>query len=263
VSHAHGALYKGKKCGTFGDIAAMSMMAGKSFAIGEGGMMVTNDNTLFQRVAAFGFYELTGGPSNFAKSEPTINLPKLTPFRGLPIGGYKHRLNQTCAALGRGQLKHYDQRIAEIQKAQNRFWDLLKGVPGLHPHRPDPKSGSTIGGGYSSRGLYRAEELGGLPCAKFCEAVQAEGVAMCNAGANAPLHLHEMFHSADVLHQGQPTVVAFGQRDVRQGKGTLPVSESMSEIAFGIPWFKHDRPEQIEQYANAYKKVALQADKLG
>nr|MDQ3398078.1 DegT/DnrJ/EryC1/StrS family aminotransferase [Deinococcota bacterium] len=37
VSHAHGTLYKGQMCGTFGDVAAMSMMAGKSFAIGEAG----------------------------------------------------------------------------------------------------------------------------------------------------------------------------------------------------------------------------------
>jgi dTDP-4-amino-4,6-dideoxygalactose transaminase len=262
VSHAHGALYKGRKVGTFGDIAAMSMMAGKSFAIGEGGMMVTNDNLLFQRCAAFGFYERTGGPSNFAKSQAEVNDPSLTPFRGMPIGGYKHRINQTCCAMGRVQLKYYDQRIAEIQKAQNRFWSLLEGVPGLRPHRPDPKSGSTIGGGYSSRGLYYAEELGGLPCDKFCAAVQAEGVTMCNAGANTALHVHAMFHSADVLHQGKPTMVAFGQRDVRQGEGSLPVSESIAEIAFGIPWFKHDRPEQIEQYANAYRKVALQAEKL-
>jgi dTDP-4-amino-4,6-dideoxygalactose transaminase len=262
VSHAHGALYKGKKVGTFGDIAAMSMMAGKSFPIGEGGMMVTNDNALFQRVAAFGFYELTGGPSNFAKSQPTVTLPELTPYRGLPLGGYKHRLNQTCSAMGRVQLKHYDARIAEIQKAQNRFWSLLEGVPGLRPHRPALDSGSTVGGAYSARGLYYAEELGGLSCEKFCEAVRAEGVAACTPGSNAPLHIHAMFHTADVLHQGKPTMIAFGQRDVRQGEGALPVAESIAEIAFGIPWFKHDRPDQIEQFANAYRKVALQAEKL-
>lgn len=261
VSHAHGALYKGKKVGTFGQIAAMSMMAGKSFPIGEGGMMVTNDNTLFQRVAAFGFYELTGGPSNFAKSQPTVTLPELTPYRGLPIGGYKHRLNQTCAAMGRVQLKHYDARIAEIQKAMNHFWDLLDGVPGIRAHRPAKSSGSTMGGWYSARGLYRAEELGGLSCEKFCQAVNAEGVP-CAPGANFALHLHNMFHTADILHQGKPTMVAYGQRDVRQGKGTLPVSESISQIAFTVPWFKHDRREQIEQYANAYRKVALQAEKL-
>ena len=42
VSHAQGGLYKGRKLGTIGDCGAMSLMTGKSFAIGEGGMLVTN-----------------------------------------------------------------------------------------------------------------------------------------------------------------------------------------------------------------------------
>lgn len=37
VSHAQGGLYKGRKLGTIGDVGAMSLMTGKSFAIGEGG----------------------------------------------------------------------------------------------------------------------------------------------------------------------------------------------------------------------------------
>ena len=53
VSHAHGGLSNGKKLGTIGDIGAMSMMAGKGFAIGEGGMIVTNDRELFERCVAF------------------------------------------------------------------------------------------------------------------------------------------------------------------------------------------------------------------
>ena len=35
VSHAHGGRYKGQKVGTFGDVAAMSCMSGKSLAVGE------------------------------------------------------------------------------------------------------------------------------------------------------------------------------------------------------------------------------------
>jgi hypothetical protein len=42
----------------------------------------------------------------------------------------------------------------------------------------------------------------------------------------------------------------------------LPVSESIGEIAFAVPWFKHDRPEIIEEYAAALRKVAEHADQL-
>ena len=114
-----------------------------------------------------------------------------------------------------------------------------------------------MGGWYNAKGIYHAEELGGLSCAKFMQAIKAEGVTEVGEGANQPLHLHAMFHSADIFRMGRPTMIAFGQRDVRQGKGSLPVSESINNIAYGVPWFKHDREDIIQQCAAAFKKVAL------
>ncbi len=262
ASHAHGGLYKGRLVGTLGDITVMSMMAGKSFAIGEAGMILTDDRVLYERCVAFGHYERTGAIGRWFGVDQQITDPELLPYSGVPLGGAKHRLNQWCAAMGRVQLKHYPQRMAEIQAAMNRFWDLLEDVPGVHAHRPPADSGSTMGGWYAARGLYRGEELGGLSCARFCEAVRAEGFPGCSPGGNAPLHLHAYFQTADIFRMGQPTMIAFGQRDVRQGPGTLPVSESIGEIALSVPWFKHDRPEAIAEYAAAYRKVAEHADEI-
>jgi dTDP-4-amino-4,6-dideoxygalactose transaminase len=262
VSHAHGALYQGRMVGTFGDIAGMSLMSGKSLAIGEGGIMVTNDRELYERCVAYGHYERTGSPSSYNPADAQVTLPELRPYAGLAMGGFKHRLNQTASAMGRVQLRHYPARMAEVQKAMNRFWDLLEGAPGIRAHRVSKGSGSTMGGWYFAHGLYRGEELGGLSCARFCEAVRAEGVTNCFPGANRPLHLHPAFHTADLFRMGRPTMISFGQRDVRQGPGTLPVSESIEEIAFGVPWFKHDRPEVIAEYAAAYRKVAEHAAEL-
>ncbi|MFC1452880.1 DegT/DnrJ/EryC1/StrS family aminotransferase [Verrucomicrobiota bacterium] len=262
VSHAHGALYRGRKVGTFGDVAAMSVMSGKSLAIGEGGMLATDDRRVYERCIAYGFYERTGVASHYNEPDKQVQDPELSRYAGVALGGYKHRLNQTAAAMGRVQLKHYDERMAEIQRGMNRFWDLLADVPGIKAHRPPRDSGSTMGGWYNARGLLRSEKLGGLSCARFCEAVRAEGVGCCHPGANRPLHNHPVFHDADLFHMGKPTMVSFGQRDVRQGDGTLPVSESIAEIAFGIPWFKKDAPEVIESCAAAYRKVALQYESL-
>lgn len=261
VSHAQGSLYKGRMCGTIGDMACMSLMSGKSFAIGEGGIICTNDKQLFERCVAFGHYERTGVATQWAGTQAGLTDPELTPYAGIPLWGVKHRMNQLSSAMGRVQLKAYPERIKVIQAAMNRFWDLLEGVPGIRAHRPAKGSGSTMGGWYASRGLYRAGELGGLPCAKFCEAVSAEGVG-CSAGANKPLHLHPVFHTADLFRMGKPTMISFGQRDVRQGPGTLPVSESIGETTFGIPWFKHDRPAIIREHADAFRKVAEHADEL-
>lgn len=262
VSHAQGSLYKGRMCGTIGAVGAMSLMAGKSLAIGEAGMLVTDDRELYERCIAYGHYERTGARSHYNPPDQQVTDASLQQFAGVPIGGFKHRMHQLSSAMGRVQLRYYPDRIAEIQRAMNRFWDLLEGVPGIKAHRPGADSGSTMGGWYYARGLYRAEELGGLPIARFCEAVRAEGVNVCGPGANAPLHTHNVFHYADLFGTGKPTMVSFTERDVRQGPGTLAVSENSPQTVIGVPWFKHDRAEVIEQYAAAYRKVAEHAHEL-
>lgn len=260
VSHAQGSLYKGKIVGSIGDIGCASLMAGKSFAVGEAGMITTNDNTLYQRCVAYGHYERMGGASMYNPAEQNLTDPALTPFIGAPMGGKKHRMNQTCSAMGRVQLKYYPERIKEIQSAMNRFWDLLDGVPGLKAHRPDDDN-STMGGWYAAKGLYRAEELGGLPCAKFCEALTAQGV-WTSPGANGNLHLHPVFQDMDLYNTGKPSMIAFAERDVRQGPGTLPVGESIKEIAYSIPWIKKDNVDLVTKLADTFRRVAENADQI-
>jgi perosamine synthetase len=251
VSHAHGALYKGRKAGTLGDVAAASCMTGKSLAIGEAGILTTDDREIYERALAFGHYERFGANADLATDY-------LRPLTGLPLGGYKYRMHQMSAAVGRVQLKQYDARIAEIQRAMNHFWDLLEGVPGLRAHRPPKDSGTTMGGWYAARGLYVPEELGGLSVTRFAQAVRAEG-APCSPGVNAALHLHPLFTTADVYGHGQPTRIANTTGDIshlQQPPGSLPISEGIGARTYSIPWFKHERPEIIGEYAAAFRKVA-------
>jgi len=246
VSHAQGGLYKGRKLGTFGDVASMSLMSGKSLPIGEAGILATDDLEIYERAIAWGHYERFGSE---------IQTESLKPFTGLPMGGHKYRMHQLSSAVGRVQLKYYDARCEEIRKAMNYFWDLLEDVPGIRAHRTPKDSGSNMAGWYIPYGFYHREELGGLSISRFAEAVRAEG-APCSAGANAPLHLHPIFNTCDIYGHGRPTRIANSNRDLRQPAGSLPVTEAMNSILFSAPWFKHYRPEIIEQYANAYRKVA-------
>ncbi len=250
VSHAHGAKYKGRLVGTIGHVGAMSCMSGKSLAIGEAGMLITNDQNIYERAIAFGHYERMG----------QIENPDLKKFAGLPLGGFKYRMHQLSSAVGRVQLKHYQERMQEIDKAMNFFWDQLEGAPGLRPHRPKD-SGSTMGGWYAAHGIYVPEELGGLPVEKFCEAVRAEGTS-CGAGANVLMHLHPVLNDSDVYGHGKPTRIANSEKDVRQGEGSLPQSEKMSKRLYSIPWFKHYRPEIIKEHVEAFRKVVTQASEL-
>ena len=261
VSHAHGALYKGRKVGTIGHVGAMSLMTGKSFAIGEGGILCTNDRKIYERAVAFGHYERTGRATQWSQTKGAITRKELRQYGGVPLGGFKYRMMQFASALGRVQLKVYDKQMAEIQKAMNYFWDLLEGVPGIRAHRPAKDSGSTMGGWYSARGLYVQEELGGLPVEKFCEAVAAEGVPT-SPGANFPLNTHDVFHTADIYHEGRPTNTAHTRRKLNQGPGTMPVSEAIFKFVYGIQWFRRYRPRLIRQHANAFRKVAEHAAEL-
>lgn len=248
VSHAQGGLYKGRKLGTIGDVGAMSLMSGKSFAIGEAGMLVTRHRDIYERAVAFGHYE------RFADN---VASEELAPFRGVPLGGYKHRMHQMSSAVGRVQIKSYEERCREIRKAMNYFWDVLEGVPGIKPHRIQEDADNHMAGWYSPHGIYRPEELGGLSVQRFVEALCAEG-CFSIAGVNAPLHKHPMLSSCDVYGHGKPTRIAHSAWDVRSGDRGLPVSEAINDVTYSIPWFKHYWPDCIEPYANAFRKVAYQ-----
>ena len=245
VSHAHGALYRGRKVGTFGTVAAMSVMSGKALPAGEGGVITTADRGIYERALAWGHY---------SRGQQELTDPELRRSAGIPLGGYKYRMQQLNAAIARVQLRHFDDREREIRAAMNRFWDLLADCPGVRAHRVDEATGSTMGGWYNPHGLYRGEELGGLSLTRFLAAVDAEGVGRLGAGINLPLHLHPVFRDVDVYGHGTPT----------NGQPTddLPVAESVYARTFHVPWFKHDRAEAIERYALAFRKVATHADEL-
>jgi len=252
-SHAHGALYKGRMVGALGDVAAFSLMSGKSLPGGEGGILVTDDRRIYERAVAFGHYERHGD----------LTFEDLVAGAGLPWGGYKYRMHQLTSAVVRVQLREYPARMAEIDQAMNHFWDLLDGLPGIRAHRPPKGSGTTMGGWYAPSGLYRPEELGGLSLFRFSQAVKAEG-AVCNPGCNKALHLHPLLNTLDVYHHGRPTRLAHlpDGVDIRQPMGSLPVTEGIQERVYGIPWFKHYRPQVIAQYAQAYRKVVEHHDEL-
>ncbi|MBQ8953592.1 MAG: DegT/DnrJ/EryC1/StrS family aminotransferase, partial [Clostridia bacterium] len=231
VSHAQGGLYKGKKLGTFGDAAAMSLMTGKSFATGEMGILTTNDRRVWEHALALGRYELFNA-KRVTESEDIL------PYCGLPLGGYKYRPNQMSSALGRVQLKYYDARIAEIDRAMNYFLDGLEGLPGVRPLRPKDE-GSTMGGWYCAHAHYLPEELHGLSVTRFVQALLAEGVeGGVFAGANRALHTHPIMRDMDIYGDGRPTRVAFAERDVRQLDTGLEVSAGLGARTFGLPWFK-------------------------
>ena len=245
-SHAHGALYKGREIGTFGDAAAFSLMTGKSLAVGEGGILFTDDRQVYERAVLFGHYV----------RHDEITLEELKPLAGLPCGGFKHRMHQLSSAFGLVQLELYPRQMAEVDKAMNYFCDLLDDSPGIKPMRPPKGANTTKGGWYYPHFKYLPEQLGGLSLSRFSEAVRAEGT-ICNPGCNKPLHLHPLFTKMDVYGHGRPTRIAYLDESakIESYVERLPVAEGINARVFEVPWFKHYRPRIIREHAGAYKKV--------
>jgi perosamine synthetase len=247
-SHAHGTLYKGKVVGTFSEVAVFSLMSGKSFAIGEGGILFTDDQRIHERAILFGHYRKHG----------QVELEDLKKNIGIPCGGAKNRLNQMCSAIGLIHLDLYSQQMAEIDKAMNYFCDQLADTPGMQPIRPKKGSGSTKGGWYFPLFKYIPEELGGLSLTRFAQAINAEG-SVCDPGAFAPLHLHPAFTKMDIYGHGKPTRIAHykGDDPNKLLNQSLPESEKINRFIFEIPWFKHFVKNEIDEHVHAYKKVAV------
>lgn len=253
VSHAHGSLYKGKKCGCFGDVAAMSMMSQKSFAAGELGMLVTDDRSIYERALSYGHYERNNAAN--------IEDPDLLPYASIALGSVKGRANQLCSALALGQLRHYDERMAEIDKAMNYFCDGLSDIKGFRPLRPEKDSGSTMGAWYCAQAAYFPDEFGGLSSGRFAEAIRAEIPGFnCWEGGNFPLHTHRYFKDYDYLGLGKPSRIAFADRDVRELDKALTPSEH--KYCVTIPVFRKYYTDCIDKYIEAFRTVAENYEQL-
>lgn len=252
VSHAQGGLYKGQRLGTFGDVAAMSLMSQKSFAAGELGILVSNDTEIYERALAYLHYE--------RNNEKHISSPALLPYANVPLGAMKGRANQMCTALALEQLKYYDARTAEIRKALNYFWDQLEGLPGLRGLRVDESDGSNMAGWYVPHFIYKPEETPGVGFHTFCDAVSAELGWTVPTGCNLPLHTHPVFQTWDAMGLGRPARIAFAHRDVRELDKALTPSEGLQ--CAEVPYFKRFLPDEIDKVAAGFRKVLTHMDEL-
>lgn len=254
VSHAQGGHYRGRMLGTFGDVAAMSLMSCKSFAIGEGGMLVTDDPEIYRRAIRLGHYDRIVDVCTDEEMEATKNVP---------FGGLKNRMHQVSAAIGLEQLKKHDGEIAEIDRAMKYFWQGIADVKGLgmiYPKEP----GSDKAGWYASRFLYDSAAFGGVSNVTFCEALNAEVGGGFSFGCNMPLHLSSVFFDVDVYGHGKATAKAFLPDGVepRSLTGDLPNAEKVNMRVLGEPWFKHDDHARIDPYVEAVRKVAAHFEEL-
>ena len=114
AAEAHGAEYKGKKCGSLGDLACFSFYGNKILTTGEGGMVVTNNVEMAYKARKL---------KDLYHSDKKRFIHEQV--------GYNYRLTNLQAAVGCGELKHIEEYVAKKQWMAKKYNELLKDVPGL------------------------------------------------------------------------------------------------------------------------------------
>lgn len=114
AAEAHGAEYRGRKCGGLGDISCFSFYANKIITTGEGGMLLTNS------------------PEYAEKAQSLRNLCFRPERRFYHTElGHNFRLTNLQAAIGLAQLERIDELVERKRHIGQAYTDGLKDVPGI------------------------------------------------------------------------------------------------------------------------------------
>lgn len=167
---AHMAEWKGRKAGTLGAAGCFSFQASKNLNSGEGGAMLTNDESLYER--AYAFHNNGSGlkaiGTNFAYASTGHNL----------------RLTEFQAALLLEQMARLDAQV-RIRSANGAWLNSeLEKIPGIRPARQYP--GCTRNAYHLYMFRYDSAEFSGLSRELFLKALRAEGIPA--SGGYSPLN---------------------------------------------------------------------------
>ena len=111
AAEAHGAEYKGRKCGGFGDISIFSFYANKLITTGEGGMVLTKRKDLAER----------------ARSLRNLCFQKKQRFLHEELG-YNFRLTNVQAALGVAQMERIEQIVERKRAIASAYTERLRNL---------------------------------------------------------------------------------------------------------------------------------------
>jgi len=127
VAQANGGSYKGKPLGTIGNAGCYSFQQYKLVTAGEGGMLVTDDQSIYARAniyhdSAFVYWDM----NKMAECEP--------------FAGENYRLSELNAALALAQSERIDDIVSRLQRVKSMIVDGIKDLTAIKLQRiPDPQ----------------------------------------------------------------------------------------------------------------------------
>ncbi len=258
---SQGTKYRGTMCGSMGDAGAISFQDGKLTSAGEGGVLITSDEEIYQRATTLGHYERL-------KEMPD---PKYRGVSGFCFGE-KYRMATLTAAIGCEQMKKWDQRVTDRRANSRKLGAALAQINGFSfPEVPD-----YVASPYDRGHIcFDPAQLGGVDREALVKALQAEGGRVTSAARKdtriphtdlpRALHMHPVFAGNDAgTGELLPELLGPAARNITSGPGKLPVTEDPESPSntLMLPSFSRPADELIAQYVHAFKKVSAQADQL-
>lgn len=123
VAHAIGAEYKSRKCGTFGDVACFSFFSNKNLSVGEGGMIVTKNIELYEKIKLLRCHGMSSRTIDRHRGK-SLSYDVVMP-------GLNYRIDEIRSALGIEQLKKLDESNESRRQIVEKYLDKLSGLEGL------------------------------------------------------------------------------------------------------------------------------------
>ncbi len=211
AAEAIGSEYKGRRCGGLGDLGCFSFFANKLITTGEGGMVVTSNPELAERLRYF----------------KNLCFPRSGPRRYFHEDiGFNHRMPNLLAAFGLGQLECVDTYLANRRRNAQAYDALLKGQRGI---TTPPAADYTLNS-YWMYGILIEDEFG----------VSRDEVV--SALAAAKIETRTFFIS---MHR-QPALAKYGC-DV---SGDYPVTDELARKGLYLPSGSGLTQPQIERVAS-------------
>lgn len=138
ASHAIGGEYKGHKvgCCEFSDMVVFSFHPVKIVTTGEGGMVLTNNKDLYDKLILYRSHGIT-------RNQDLMTKKSDGPWYYQQIDlGFNYRMTDIQAALGYSQMQRIDEFVTKRRYLVNRYNDLLKDLPLILPYQIDEANSS-------------------------------------------------------------------------------------------------------------------------
>lgn len=246
TAQAPGAKYRDRYAGTLADIGGYSLNYHKHIHTGEGGILVTDDDRLAERMQLIRNHaEAVVGPKKVADIGNML--------------GYNFRLGEIECAIGIEQLKKLSRFAASRQRAAERLTEGLKDLPGLQT----PVIRTDCTHVYYIYPLILDPQITQVPRQVLRDALTAEGVPALYCGYQN-VHLFPLYQKKIAYGTGGYPWKGAAHRDVSYDKGICPVAEHLQDETFlGLHLCVHEFSEKEADYVvEAFRKVWANLDSL-